>query len=47
VGKDKVVPKVVKIAVREMPGSASPHELMDAAGISSPHIVATVKGLID
>lgn len=46
-GKDAKQPKVVKIAVREMPGSGAPHELMDAAGISAPSIVATVKGLLD
>lgn len=46
-GKDAKLPKVVKIAVREMPGSGAPHELMDAAGISAPSIVATVKGLLD
>jgi len=37
---------VVKIAVREMPGSGTPHELMDAAGISCPSIVATVKAMV-
>ncbi len=42
----KKMPNVVKIAVREMPGSGAPHELMDAAGISAPHIVATVKALL-
>lgn len=40
------LPKVVKIAVKDMPGSGSPEELMDAAGISAPHIVATVKSLV-
>jgi transketolase len=40
------LPKVVKIAVRDMPGSGNPDELMDAAGITAKHIVATVKSLI-
>ncbi|MBK9772695.1 MAG: transketolase [Candidatus Obscuribacter sp.] len=42
----KETPRVVKIAVREMPGSGTPHELMDAAGISCPSIVATVKAMV-
>jgi transketolase len=33
------------LAVREMPGSAKPAELLDAAGISTKHIVAAVKEL--
>ncbi|HEV2237810.1 MAG TPA: transketolase [Ktedonobacterales bacterium] len=36
-------PKVIKLAVRSMPGSGKPDELMDAAGISASHIVAAVK----
>lgn len=45
VGLD-TLPKVVKIAVRDMPGSGTPEELMDAAGITASHIVATVKSLV-
>ncbi|OGO39797.1 MAG: transketolase [Chloroflexi bacterium RBG_16_57_9] len=41
----EVQPRVVKLAVREMPGSGKPGELMDAAGISSRHIVAAAKAL--
>lgn len=41
-----ILPKIVKIAVRDMPGSGTPEELMDAAGITSSHIVATVKSLV-
>ncbi|MBS1992123.1 MAG: transketolase [Cyanobacteria bacterium SZAS LIN-3] len=41
-----VLPKVIKIAVRSMPGSGEPQELMEHAGISAGHIVATVKGLV-
>ncbi len=37
------LPRVVKLAVRKMPGSGKPAELMDAAGISATHIVAAVK----
>ena len=37
------LPRVTKLAVREMPGSGKPEELMDAAGISARHIVAAVK----
>ncbi|MDE3101805.1 MAG: transketolase [Chloroflexota bacterium] len=34
------------LAVREMPGSGKPDELLDAAGISAKHIVAVVKELV-
>ncbi len=37
------LPRVTKLAVRAMPGSGKPEELMDAAGISARHIVAAVK----
>ena len=37
------LPKVIKVAVRSMPGSGTPEELLDAAGISAKHIVETVK----
>ena len=36
-------PLVVKLAVRKMPGSGSPAELMAAAGIDAAHIVAAAK----
>jgi transketolase len=36
---------VVKLAVKSMPGSGTPAELLDAAGISAPHIVKAVKAL--
>lgn len=42
----KALPKVIKLAVKSMPGSGEPEELMDAAGISAKHIVRTVKGLV-
>jgi transketolase len=34
-------------AVRGLPGSGKPDELMDAAGISARHIVAAARGLVD
>lgn len=37
------MPKVVKVAVKDMPGSGTPEELMDVAGISAKHIVEAVK----
>ncbi len=42
----QALPKVVKIAVSTMPGSGTPEELMDAAGITAPHIIRTVKSLV-
>jgi transketolase len=40
------LPTVTKLAVRKMPGSGKPEELMDAAGITASHIVAAVRRLI-
>jgi transketolase len=37
---------VVKLAVRKMPGSGTPAQLMNAAGIDAEHIVAAVKGMV-
>jgi transketolase len=34
------------LAVREMPGSGKPAELLDAAGLSASHIVAAVRDLL-
>ncbi len=39
-------PTVVKLAVRKMPGSGSPAELLAAAGIDAAHIVAEAKKLV-
>ncbi|MBZ0185052.1 MAG: transketolase [Candidatus Obscuribacterales bacterium] len=47
VAEPHVPPKLVKLAVRDMPGSGEPEELMDAAGITASHIVRTVKSLIN
>jgi transketolase len=40
------MPRVVKLAVRNMPGSATPAELLDAADIDAQHIVQAVKSLL-
>lgn len=39
-------PRVTHLAVREMPGSGTPDELLDAAGISARHIVRAVTALV-
>ncbi|MGH3966891.1 MAG: transketolase family protein, partial [Mycobacterium sp.] len=39
--------RVVQLAVADVPGSGSPMEVMDAAGITAPHIVAAVRRLVD
>ena len=38
-------PAVTRLCVREIPGSGTPYELVEAAGISAKHIVETVKKL--
>jgi transketolase len=39
-------PRVVKLAVREMPGSGKPAELLEAAGIDAEHIAAAARRLV-
>jgi transketolase len=39
--------RVMKLAVREMPGSGTPDELMNAAGIDADCVVQAVKRLLD
>jgi transketolase len=39
-------PRVVLLAVRKMPGSGTPAELLSAAGIDAEHIVRAVKSLV-
>ena len=39
------ITRFAHLAVREMPASGKPAELLDAAGISARHIVAAVRGL--
>jgi transketolase len=43
---DGTPPRVVKLAVRELPGSGKPAELLDMAGLTARHIVAAAKGLL-
>jgi len=43
---DELHPKLVHLAVRALPGSGKPQELMDAAEISARHIVAAAKRLV-
>lgn len=44
-GTKGALPRVVKMAVKSMPGSGTPDELIDAAGISARHIVEMVRSL--
>ncbi|HYM50828.1 MAG TPA: transketolase [Candidatus Limnocylindrales bacterium] len=44
---DQDPPRIVHLAVRTLPGSGKPAELMDAAGISARHIVAAAKQLVE
>jgi transketolase len=37
--------QLVHLAVRSLPGSGTPDELLDAAGISASHIVSAVQSL--
>ncbi len=39
-------PNITRLAVKDMPTSGKPAELLDAAGISAPHIVEAVKAAI-
>ncbi|MGZ3396242.1 MAG: transketolase C-terminal domain-containing protein, partial [Isosphaeraceae bacterium] len=38
--------RVIKLAVRDMPGSGTPAQLMDAAGIDADHLMQAVKSLL-
>jgi transketolase len=44
-GVTREIARFVHLAVREMPGSGKPAELLDAAGISARHIAAAVREL--
>jgi transketolase len=46
-GMSREITRFAHLAVREMPASGKPAELMDAAAISARHIVDAVRGLID
>ena len=45
-GREATAPRVVKLGVRGMPGSATPAELLSAAGIDAEHIIGAVKSLL-
>lgn len=45
-GVSQHLPTVVKLAVTEMPGSGTPDELLNAAGINAPHIAAAVRAML-
>ncbi len=44
--RDGPIPEVVKLAVNSMPGSGTPAELMEEAGISAHHIVGAISALV-
>src|SRR5258707_902456 len=44
--RDGPMPQVVKLAAQSMPGSGTPAELMEEAGISAHHIVEAVNALL-
>jgi transketolase len=43
---DSPLPRIVKLAVQSMPGSGTPAELLEDAGINAHHIVQAVKALV-
>ena len=45
-GPDGPHPNVVRLAVQAMPTSGSPADMMNAAGINAPHIVAAVRAAV-
>jgi transketolase len=45
-GVGSKLPTVIKLAVQKMPGSGTPAQLLDAAGIDAKHIVKAVKALL-
>jgi transketolase len=44
--EDEERPRIVTLAVREMPGSGKPDELLSVAGIDAEHITAAVRKLV-
>jgi len=44
--RDGALPEIVKLAVQSMPGSGTPAELLEEAGISAHHIVQSVLALV-
>jgi transketolase len=45
-GPQPIALTLIKLAVREMPGSGTPAEMLHAAGIDADHIVAAVRSLL-
>ena len=45
-GPGRTTLAVTHLAVREMPGSGTGAELLDASGISATHIAAAARGLL-
>jgi transketolase len=45
-GTNSPLPRIVKLAVRQMPGSGSPEELRRWAGIDADHIADAVRSLL-
>jgi transketolase len=45
-GGQRAALSVEHLAVRELPGSGTPAELLDAAGIDAAHIVAAARRLL-
>jgi transketolase len=46
-GDGRVVPRVIRLAVRDMPGSATPEEQLTVAGIDADAIVAAARDMVD
>ena len=44
--EDEARPRIVQLAVRDMPGSGKPAELLAAAGIDAEHIADAVRKLV-
>jgi transketolase len=44
--RDGAIPEIVKLAVQSMPGSGTPAELLEEAGISAHHIVQAIHALV-
>ncbi len=45
-GADGVHPNIIRLAVKAMPTSGKPADMLDAAGISAPHIVDAVRAAV-
>ncbi len=47
VGYKRIIPHITKLAIKDMPRSGKPEQLLDHYGISARHIVKAVKNLAD